>query len=472
TLAQETTPNQIDSILIANTTEENSRKQQTYNLNYRFDNASGRTLNIDLDYGAYRNGSYRFQPNQYYSGDQSTYLTLLVNSFNTPSDIDIYTFTTDFEDKLWGGTAGAGMKYSKVVSDNTFLVYDEYSGQPVFDERRSNTFRYDEQVYAGYVNYARALGKKWQFSAGLRAELTDATGDLHAFLPELEEPPVLFDYLSWFPSAGITWEVSDQHTLALNGGRRINRPDYNVLNPFNNQISQLSYEKGNPYLRPEIVNNLELGYTLSHRYNLKLAYSKTTDQITRLIAPDEVDPRAGFITWDNLAEQTIMSVSVSAPVQITKWWNAYFNGSASHINNQADYGDGGIVDVQAFNYTIFQQHTFDLPWAIKGEISGYYSGPGVWGGVFLYESNWGLNLGLQRKFLKERLNVRLAADDIFYETGWDGYSDFNGLYSYGGGRWDSRRVSISLGYRFGNDKVKSRRRSTGLETEAGRVGGE
>jgi hypothetical protein len=322
------------------------------------------------------------------------------------------------------------------------------------------------------VNYARPLGKKWQFSAGLRAELTDAMGNLKAFLPELEEPPVLFNYLSWFPSAGLTWELSEQHSLAFNGGRRINRPDYNVLNPFNNQMSQLSYEKGNPFLRPEIVNNLELGYTLAHRYNLKLAYSKTTDQITRLIAPDEVDPRAGFITWDNLASQTILSVNVSAPVQIAKWWNAYFNGSASHINNQADYGDGGIVDVQAFSYTLFQQHTFDLPWALKGEISGYYSGPGVWGGVFLFESNWGLNLGLQRKFLRDRLNVRLAADDIFYETGWDGYSDFNGLYSAGGGRWDSRRVSLSLGYRFGNDNVKSRRRSTGLEAEAGRVGGE
>jgi hypothetical protein len=131
-----------------------------------------------------------------------------------------------------------------------------------------------------------------------------------------------------------------------------------------------------------------------------------------------------------------------------------------------------VVDVQAFNYVIFQQHTFDLPLDLKAEVSGYYSGPGVWGGVFLYESNWGLNLGLQRKFLQERLNVRLSAEDLFYENGWDGYSNFNGLLSYGGGRWDSRRISLSLGYRFGNDNVKSRKRKTGIEAEAGRVGGD
>jgi len=472
TLAQASTPELIDSILVANTTDNNQRQQQTYNLNYRFDNTKGRSLNVDIDYGNYQNDSKRFQPNRYFNATEDAVLTEIINSFDTPSDIDIFTVQADYEDKLWGGTLGTGAKFSQVISDNTFLFFDEPSGTPVRNDKRSNLFKYDEKVYAGYVNYARKLRKKWNFSAGLRAEQTDASGDLQAFLPELEEPPVLFYYLSWFPNAGLTWDLAPKHSLALNGGRRINRPDYNVLNPFNNQISQLSYEKGNPFLRPEIVNNVELGYTLAYRYNFKLAYSRTTDQITRLIAPDAEDPRAGFITWANLADQTVFSLNVSAPVQLFKWWNAYFNLSGSHLDNQADYGDGGVVDVQAFSYSIFQQHTFDLPLGIKGEISGYFSGPGVWGGVFIYESNWSLNVGLQRKFLRDRLNVRLAADDLFYETGWDGYSDFNGLLSYGRGRWDSRRISLSMGYRFGNDNVKSRKRNTGLETEAGRVGGE
>lgn len=470
TLAQEATPNQIDSILIANTRADRDRRQQTYNLNYRFDNNQGRSLNVDFDYGNYQNDSKRYQPNRYYNASESEVLTEIINSFDTPTDIDIYTFQADYEDKLWGGTLGAGAKFSQVVSDNTFLFFEEKTGAPVRNDRLSNRFRYDEKVYAGYVSYARDLGKKWKMSAGLRAEQTDAMGNLQTFLPELQEPPVLLNYLSWFPSAGLSWTPAPQHTLNLNAGRRINRPDYNVLNPFNNQISQLSYEKGNPFLRPEIVNNLELGYTLAFRYNFKLAYSRTTDQITRLIAPDEQDPRAGFITWDNLASQTIISFNVSAPVQIAKWWNAYCNASASRLDNQADYGDGAVVDVQAFTYNIFQQHTFDLPFGFKGEISGYFSGPGVWGGVFIYETSWSLDLGLQRKFFNNRLNARIGASDIFFESGWDGYSDFNGLYSLGSGRWDSRRVSLSLGWQFGNDNVKSRRRSTGIEAEAGRVG--
>lgn len=470
-IAQAANPSQMDSLLVANNRADNDFLQNTYNINYRFDTGKGRNLNFDLDYGKYTNRSERYQPNRYYDANEQVLLTEVINSYETPSDINIYTAKLDFEEEILGGTLGFGSKLSKVTSDNTFLVFDVKNGTPVLNNRSSNKFKYDENVYAGYVNFARPFGKRWNFSAGLRAEQTDATGDLKAFLPDLQEPPVELNYLSWFPSAGFTWQVAPEHNLALNYGRRINRPDYNVLNPFNNQISQLSYEKGNPFLRPEIVNNLELGYTLKYRYNAKIAYSRTTDQITRLIGPDENDPRAGFITWANLAEQTIWSANISAPVDITQKWNAYLNLTGSHQDNQADYGDGAVVNVQAWSYNIYMQNTITLPLGFKGEVSGWFSGPGIWGGVFKYKTSWSLDLGLQRKFLQERLNVRLSASDIFFKSGWRGYSEFNGLLSYGNGNWDARRVSASVSYNFGNEKVKSRKRSTGLEDEGKRVGG-
>ena len=471
-IAKEVTPSIIDSILVAHTTTKNPRNNQTYNLNYRFDDGKNRSLNIDADYGFYRNQNKRDQPNIYFDATEQIQLTEVLNSFDTPSDIDIMTFKLDYEQNGLGGKIGIGSKLSRVTSDNTYLVYEGLTGNRLLNDRRSNRFEYDENVYAGYINYSRSLQKNWNLNAGLRAEQTDARGDLRAFRPELQEPPVILNYLSWFPSAGLTWQVKPKHSLALNYGRRINRPDYNVLNPFNNQLSQLSFEKGNPFLRPEIVNNLEIGYTLAFKYNFKLGYSLTEDQITRLIGPDDTDPRASFINWDNLAKQTVWSFNTSVPVEVMKNWNAYFNLSGSHIDNQADYGGGAIVDLQAYTYTIYQQHSFDLPFGFKGEVSGYYSGPGIWGGVFLYESSWNLDLGLQRKFLQDRLNIKLSASDLFYESGWEGVSIFNGLRSSGQGKYDSRRLSLNLSYRFGNDNVKSRKRNVGLEDEQGRVNNE
>jgi len=460
----------IDSILVANVFGESNRNQNTFNLNYSFSNKAGRSLNLDADYGKYTLTSDQRQPNRYFDEKEELLLTEVINTFETPSEIDIYTFKADYEQEILKGKLGIGTKFSKVVSDNTFLFFNEIDGQSIRNDASSNEFKYDETVYAAYVSYARPINQKWSFSAGLRTELTDALGELTPYATENQEPPVEQDYLSWFPSAGLTWQMNRTNVFSLNYGRRINRPDYNVLNPFDNRLSELSSEKGNPNLRPEIVNNIELGYTLAYRYNFKIAYSKTDDQITRLIAPATDDVRAGFITWDNLASQTVLNFSASAPIQVNKWWSIFANANASYIDNQADYGNGATVDVQVFSYNTFQQHTFTLPKGFKGEISGWYGGPGVWGGVFKYDSSWSLNLGLQKKFLNDQLNVRVSANDIFYQTGWSGVSKFDGLVSTGRGNWDSRRVSMSLSYNFGNQKVKSRKRKTGIEEESKRVG--
>jgi outer membrane receptor protein involved in Fe transport len=469
-LAQEGNQTNIDSILVADTEAASKRYNNSINVNYKVDFSKESNLNIDLDYGRFSNDASRGLLNEYYDASESNIVSIVENTFESPTEIEIYTFKLDYENVLFGGKLGTGTKFSKVLSANTFYYNDVYGSDEVFNEELSNIFDYDESVYAAYANYGGNINKKVSYSAGVRAELTDAVGDLQAFLPELEEDPVDLDYLNWFPSAGITYQIKPTQILSLNYGRRINRPDYNVLNPFNSKISELSYEKGNPFLRPEIVNNIELGYTLNYRYNFKLAYSKTMDQITRLIAPDEEDPRAGFITWANLAERTVYSFNASAPIQFTPKWNGYFNVSTAYINNQADYGDGAIVDIQVFNYVLFTQQTFDIPGGIKAELSGYYSGPGVWGGVFKYEGNYGINAGLQKKFLNDKLNIKLSARDIFRTTGWRGESNFNGLRSVGNGIMARQSVNLSANYSFGNQNVKSRRRSTGLEDEAGRVG--
>lgn len=468
-ISLQSSPMAIDSILRADNENFSDRDQATYNLNYAYKGAKS-SVNIDLDYGDFDNVSTAFQPNRYFSAVTDELLTENITRFSTPSNIDIATAKLDYEVEALGGQLGLGSKFSKVKTDNTFEFFNVENGEDMINNDRSNNFVYDENVLAGYVNYARTLTQKVSMSAGLRVENTDAVGDLTAFNGS-EEDPVEFDYVSFFPSAGVTYTPSRKHTWSANYGRRINRPDYNVLNPFEEQLSELSFMKGNPFLSPEIVNNIELGYTYAYRYNFKLAFSRTTDQITRLIGPDDRDPRAGFISWENLATQDVISFNFSAPVAVNDWWNIFVNASANYLDNQADYGDDGVVDVQAFSYNLFQQSTFTLGKGYTGEISGWFSGPGVWGGVFEYDSSYSLNFGLQKKFFDDNLNVRLSANDVTFQSFWSGESNFNGLRGVGEGNWDSRFVSLSLNYALGNNNVKSRKRKTGIEEESSRVGG-
>ncbi len=467
-ISSQSTMTQIDSVLIANNTTDRTVSQYTANTNYRYQK-NDNTFNVDLDFGRFTNNGETDQPNQYFTSEGNP-LSSVLTTYTTPRTIDIYTGKIDFETAALGGKVGIGTKYGVVASDNTFLFNDVIDNVKVQNDRRSNQFDYNETVTAGYLNYNRSLNEKVSISTGVRLENTESKGELMAFLPELQEPPVDTSYTNLFPSLGISYQYAPMHSFSANYGRRINRPDYNVLNPFKEQLSILSFTKGNPFLRPEIVNNIEVGYTYQYRYNFKIAYSRTTDQITRLIGPDEEDPKAGFINWDNLATQTVWSANLSLPFQFTDKWTAFFNLSSGYTDNQAEYPNGASVDVQALTYNIYSQQTYTLPGGFTGEVSGYFNGPGVWGGVFKYDESWSLNLGLQKKFLDNNLNVKLSAQDLFYQSGWEGQSEFDGLRSVGSGNWDSRKVNLSLSYSFGNNNVKSRKRKTGIENESKRAG--
>lgn len=467
-ISSQSTMTQIDSVLIANNTTDRTVSQYTANTNYRYQK-NDNTFNVDLDFGRFTNNGETDQPNQYFTSEGNP-LSSVLTTYTTPRTIDIYTGKIDFETAALGGKIGIGTKYGVVASDNTFLFNDVIDNVKVQNDRRSNQFDYNETVTAGYLNYNRSLNEKVSISAGVRLENTESKGELMAFLPELQEPPVDTSYTNLFPSLGISYQYAPMHSFSANYGRRINRPDYNVLNPFKEQLSILSFTKGNPFLRPEIVNNIEVGYTYQYRYNFKIAYSRTTDQITRLIGPDEEDPKAGFINWDNLATQTVWSANLSLPFQFTDKWTAFFNLSSGYTDNQAEYPNGASVDIQALTYNIYSQQTYTLPGGFTGEVSGYFNGPGVWGGVFKYDESWSLNLGLQKKFLDNNLNVKLSAQDLFYQSGWEGQSEFDGLRSVGSGNWDSRKLNLSLSYSFGNNNVKSRKRKTGIENESKRAG--
>ncbi len=275
-------------------------------------------------------------------------------------------------------------------------------------------------------------------------------------------------YLDFFPSGGITYAANQNNSFQLNYSRRINRPSYQYLNPFQGRLDELTYEQGNPFLRPEYANNLQLTHTFKYRYNTTLSYSHTRDQITRIV--DTAGVSGAYITWLNLADQYAYSLAFSAPVQVRPWWTSFTNLTGSLLQNRADYGDGKIVDLSAATFNVYSQHTFKLPKSWSVEVSGWYNAPSLWGGNFEMSAMWSIDAGIQKKLFGGKGNLRMAVSDIFKSNRWSGVSRFGVLDSVVSGGWDSRRFRTSLTYNFGNSEVKgARRRSTGLEEEQKRI---
>ena len=130
------------------------------------------------------------------------------------------------------------------------------------------------------------------------------------------------NYFNLFPSAALTWNINQKHSLNLTYSRRIDRPTYQDLNPFENKLDELTYERGNPFLRPQYTHNVELTHTFIGMINTTIGYSHVSDYATQAT---DTTSNATFVQQKNLATQQIFSFNIGSPMPIKPWWNGYVN---------------------------------------------------------------------------------------------------------------------------------------------------
>ncbi|MEO6036816.1 MAG: TonB-dependent receptor, partial [Saprospiraceae bacterium] len=399
----------IDTWLIASNRSDINNRDFNGNLNYRFADTSGHSLNLDFDRGVYRLRNESFQPNYYRAADGGKLLTEKIYRNNTPTDINIMTGKADYEQRLFKGTFGAGTKMSNVKTDNTFDFYKVIDGESVLDVNTSNRFIYEERTTAGYVNYNRSLGKMVKLQAGLRMENTDYTGDLKTM--NGQDSTISKNYTEWFPSGALTFTFSPKIGLNATYSRRIDRPSYQDLNPFENKLDELTFQRGNPRLRPQFTNSFEIAPTYNGYPVVSFSYSHTKDMFTQVLDVDIKNPNATFITNENLAEQKNYTISLNAPTPIAKWWDGFVSltGYKSHFN--AQFREDFKVDKSYTAFNLYSEQTIKLPYKFSVQLSGWYNSAAFWG--TLHSSPQGaMDFGIQKKVFDDKGELRLRFGDI------------------------------------------------------------
>ncbi len=457
-------------ILTAGNNVPGSRSNSNINVNYRYVDTVGRELNIDADKGFFRGRSNSLQPNIYSNAKTGEILRERIFANNTPINIDINTAKADYEQNFLSGKLGLGVKYASVKTDNVFDFFNVENNVKQLDWERSNRFTYTENVAAGYVNYNRAF-KKWSYQVGVRAEQTNSEGILNAKSKQTQKDTtevVKRSYLNLFPSAAISYSMSETHQFNLNYSRRIDRPNYQDLNPFENKLDELTYEKGNAFLRPQYTNSFGLSHTYKSFLTTSINYSHISDYITQI--NDTTRINAAFITNKNLASQDVYSLNVSAPFNVAKWWNVYASATASQSRFRANFDDGKTIKLNVTTLNYYNQHTFTLGKGYSGEVSGWFNTPSIWGGTFKTEFMWSADAGVQKTLFNNKATAKISVTDIFRTNRWRSRSDYAGSIFEGEGGWDSRQLRLSFSYRFGSNQVKgARQRKTGLEAESNRI---
>jgi hypothetical protein len=432
-------------------------------LRHSFDTA-GKELSVDVDYARYWNSSNQNFVTTYTNTEGDQYMPDYYMRNNMDGLTQIRSVKADYSNPLpRKAKLEGGIKLSYVTADNKPLFYVKTTGEYLLDTTRSNHFIYHENINAAYLNLSKDWDK-WSTQLGLRAENTNVEAQQVTLNKTYDR-----NYTQLFPSLAVQRHLNEKNDIGLTLSRRIERPNYEQLSPFKFFIDKTTYKEGYPYLNPASSYSVELSHTFKQKFITTLTYSVTNDVLTEVIQPSETEDSVTVQTTKNLKRMSFYGISGAYPFQVTKWWN-----NTTNFNIYYAYYEGYLANTSlskgAPTFDLYTTNSFILPKDFSAELSLYYQAPQVYG-FMVAKSNWMLSAGLQKNILDKKATIRLNVQDIFWRGYPLGTSTYTGYVEDFIAKRDSRQVSVSFTYRFGNKAVgQVRRRSGGAEDEKRRAG--
>lgn len=434
-------------------TSNRSNVAGNFNVKHEFNEKTGHTLNFDADYNQFQTDNLNNLA--IYKNEVGSTKSFLKQNLTQP--VSIFVTKLDYSlpiDSTFKADIGTKLSFATIDNDLKF-----YRGTEI-QTGQSNDFLYKENINAGYLNLSKKMGKKVELTGGIRAEQTIATGT------SMSKNVLDRKYLQWFPSASAMYKFNEHLGLQASYSKRVNRPGFQQQNPFVNFIDSLTYTKGNPSLKPEIIHTGQLAVVYDGQPFVSAAYTKIDDVIIEN-AP-LLEGTKTFTTAANLARNENWTFQLNFPVKLGKWLDGYGGNQAVYNAYNADY-QGSVYNASRWHWLVYTGLNVKLPQGIKMEINGWYMTKFLEEFITIRPLG-GISIGASKSFWDNRGKLSLNVNDIFYSQNSKAAIDFGNVVVNFAQRGDSRQARLTFGYTFGNTKVKNaRRRSTASESETSRI---
>lgn len=347
--------------------------------------------------------------------------------------------------------AGFRSTYRRLNNDLYSETLDHDSGSFIPDLDLNNTFVYDEQVHAAYGIYGQDFGK---FSGKLGFRLEQALTDFNL---ETTQETFNNNYFSVFPSAFLVYSLTETNQLKASYSKRVNRPRSRMLNPFSNFDDPLNRRVGNPYLKPEYIHALEVGYTrFTERTSLTLTpyFRRTTNRIRRHLTVDENG--VSTLTFENFDTSDSWGLESIGTFQIRGKVNAFVSFNAYRIVTDGSNVDASLSN-DAFGWTTRLNATYTVRPGLDLQASYFYRAPlDIEGGRM--GSFSAANIAIRQKLLGDQASVSLRVNDVFDTMGMNFWREDSNFYQEMSRSWGSRMAMVTFTYNFGKQRRPSRQR--------------
>jgi hypothetical protein len=433
------------------------------NINYKhtFD-STGREITADTDYSVVRIHPQDNLTTSFFNASDEEIAPALLQRTTPPSQVYIRAAKADYVHPVNKQTrVEAGWKSSYVTSDNDVRFEQLAESTWQVDRDRTNHFLYKETIHAAYIN-SNTAWTKWAVQLGLRGEHTHSIGNSVTLNRVVDRT-----YVNLFPSAFVTYTIHEKHQMRYSYSRRIDRPNYLNLNPFIYIMDPYAYYQGNPYLNPQYTNALQVAYIWKGATSLSVGYNHTKGVITSVTEQND-ETKVTKQTVINLDELTSLDLSLSFPIQITRWWNSHQTINLFKNRYSSNYL-GQRLDNGRLSGNFSTNHSFLLPGGFTAELNAWYNTPSAHG-LSQMKGFGQVSMGLQKQLWDKKASVRVNITDLFLTAPVKGVIDYQNMDIRFRSSYESRTVRINFTYNFGNTTIKtSGNRRTGAEEEQNRV---
>jgi outer membrane receptor protein involved in Fe transport len=431
-------------------------------------------------------GLAKFQ-NQMYNQDNipKERPTLQLNDVGTQSTFLVAQ--TDYTNKLGKNNgikfeSGLRAQIRQFSSNNDNYLYNYIVNDFVLVPAIASNYEFTDRVFAAYGTFTGKIGKQGRlgYNMGLRAESSNYDGTLVKI-----DSTFSVEYpISLFPSAFLSYKLTDKSDLQFNYTRRINRPNFFQLIPFIDYTDPLNLQVGNPNLNPEFTNSLEANYSIQFNNNhtlLASAYYKYTEGLlTRyqfkglnVISKDS----AIYNTWINANSSTSYGLELTSTNKFSKKFETttnlnFYNASINseninpNLNNSQTSFFGKITLTQRLGKS--NQWTLQMngDYQSKTVLPVGGGGRGFMGGGFMGGSqaagsngfvnpNYGVDFSIRRDIIKNKNgqgyagSLTLSMNDIFRTRIYDATTSSDFFIQNLQRRRDPQVLRLQFNWRFG-----------------------
>ncbi|MBS1553551.1 MAG: TonB-dependent receptor [Bacteroidetes bacterium] len=369
----------------------------------------GRLLNVGFNYTFHREDERYF-----FTNILPTFTGL--DAFKLISDESVYDFNADYIRPLRYGRLETGVKFRKRQIPTNMLFIPGLNSP--LDVNAGGIAVYNEVIPAAYGNYVFE-SEKIEAEVGLRFEYVKIDYEVDPNNPVYKTSG--YDYNQPFPNMRFAYKFDDNRKVSLFFNRRVDRPNEVDIRVFPKYDDAEIIKVGNPALRPQFTNSVELGFknNWAKGYFYGALYHRFADGTITRIASTVPGSTLIYAIFQNAGKSFNSGFEVTLDQEVTASYRVNINANVYHnqinafsVENlypQRSIFSAPLQEVTSWNLKI--NNFFKFGGKSEAQLTAIYLAPDIipQGKI---AGRFSLDVGVKRQIQKGKGELFLNATDL------------------------------------------------------------